>query len=719
MILALTGALLTLITAWSLGRLCLRGLRAPRPLALAVGAAVLSAAVFLLLLAGAANRYTFLALTAAAIALERRFRLPLAPERAGKPPARAARYFLGAVFAAYGVLYLVHALAPEVQPDGIGYHLGLVAEYSRLGAFPARVGFYEMVPQGMEMLFLHAFAFGGAPASKLVHLALLAASVPLMVRIGRRLSLPDAVSLPAAVLYFCAPVAGLTATSTYNDAALVFFVLAAFYALLLWRETRADAWLVAAGLTAGFCYAIKLPGVVVPAAAALFVVASGGGRRVLVFAAAALPLAVPWMARNAVLTGNPFAPLFNAWFPNPYFHALSEQELARALTRYGGVPLWRAPWELAAGGRLQGIFGPVFLAAPLGLLALRRKAGRLCWAAAALVALPWFFNIGSRFLLPSLPFLALALAMALPARVVWAAAALQAVLCWPAAIDLYSAPHSWRLRGFPWRAALRLEDEPHFLARRLNEYPLARMVEENVPPGQRVFSLAAVPKAYTTRDVLVYWHSAQADRLHDALRVAGLWSRVPLYDLRAEWPPQPLRALRFKLRAAHPGELDIHEVRLFSRQDRVFASPQWTLTASINPWELPWALDENFATRWRTWGPMRPGAFVEIDFDRPQVLTAVVLVSHTPVYGVPVEFEGLASGGWRLLSASPQAELRSPQDLRRAATWAVKRAGFAYILAPADESGNGPLGKSMSADPPGWGVEATACAGPYCLFRVR
>ena len=70
MILALAGALLTLLTAWAIGRLCLRGVRAPRPVLLAIGAAVLSAAVFLLLVAGVANRYTFLALSAAAIALE-------------------------------------------------------------------------------------------------------------------------------------------------------------------------------------------------------------------------------------------------------------------------------------------------------------------------------------------------------------------------------------------------------------------------------------------------------------------------------------------------------------------------------------------------------------------------------------------------------------------------------------------------------------------------
>lgn len=717
MILAFAGALLTLVTAWAIGELCLRGLRVTRPVLVATGAAVLSAAVFLLLLAGAANRYTFLALSAVALALNRRFRLPARPERGKAPPTRAALYFLAAVFGAYGVLYLVHALAPEVQPDGIVYHLGLVAEYFRLGAFPERVGFYEMVPQGMEMLFLHAYAIGGAPAAKLVHLGLLVITVPLIVRVGRRLSMPDAVSFPAAVLYFCAPVAGVTATSTYNDAALVFFALAAFYALLLWRETRANAWLVAAGLTAGFCYAIKLPGGIVPAAGALFVLASGGGRRVLLFAIAALPLPALWMARAAVMSGNPFAPLFNAWFPNPYFHAATERELARTLTY--DAPLWRAPWELAAGGGLQGLFGPVFLAAPLGLAALRWKFGRLCWAAAALLALPWFVNSGARFLLPALPFIWLAFAMVLPRRLLWAAAALQAVLCWPAMIDLYSGPHSWRLRGFPLRAAAGLEDEASFLRREAYEYPVARLIEDVVPPGARVFSLAPVAMAYTTREVLVYWHSSQGERLADALRVAGLWSRDPLFDLRGEWPAQPLRGLRFRLRGGHAAELDIREMRLFSRQDRVFASPQWTLNASSNPWDLPWAFDDNFATRWRSRDSMRPGMFVEIAFDRPQVLSAAVVVSQAPAYEIPVEFEGLTAGGWRPLPANIGTKPHPGLYLYRDATWTVRRAGFEYILAPADENGNGALGKSMSADPVGWGLEPAGQVGRYCLFKVR
>src|SRR5207248_7534463 len=82
---------------------------------------------------------------------------------------------------------------------------------------------------------------------------------------------------------------------------------------------------------------------------------------------------------------------------------------------YAGVSLASAPWELTMGSKLQGSFGPIFLLLPIGLLALRTTVGRWAWLAAALLAIPWISNEGARFLMPSLPFLALALAISLDA----------------------------------------------------------------------------------------------------------------------------------------------------------------------------------------------------------------------------------------------------------------------------------------------------------------
>ncbi len=256
----LFGALLVFVIAWVLGSVCLSRLAVPCTITLAVGAVAESALVFLFLLAGIANRATFAVVGAVCVALLLRFwtRVPRLADAVKAPADRVTVWLATAVLTCYGVFYLVNALAPEVQPDAAGYHLGLVSEYLRLGGFSRRVGFYEMVPQGVEMLFVPAFAFGWHSAAKLVHFAFLLATVPLLLGIGRRLQLPDRVAWTAAAIYFCAPVVGVSGTAAYNDAAMVFFILATFYLLQVWRDTGDVRYLAPTGVTAGFCYAIKM-----------------------------------------------------------------------------------------------------------------------------------------------------------------------------------------------------------------------------------------------------------------------------------------------------------------------------------------------------------------------------------------------------------------------------------------------------------------------------
>jgi 4-amino-4-deoxy-L-arabinose transferase-like glycosyltransferase len=710
----LFGSFLTLAMAYALGVLLLRKTPAPPEIALALGAAAESFLVFILLLLNAAQWWVFLAVAAAVLFASQKGDRRIFP--AGKM--RLSPFW--AVFLAYGVWYFVNALAPETVADGITYHLGLPYEYVRLGGFPDRIAFYDLVPQGMEMLYTVAFAFGRHSAAKLVEFGFFLATLPLIFRIGRRLGMSDLASLVAAVFYFCAPVVGLTGSCTYNDAALVFFTLAAFYLLLAWRDTSEGRYLLPAGMLAGFCYAIKFPGIFTVAAAVLFALARRRVKAAVLVAAGAVLVMAPWMARNAALTGNPVAPLMNGLFPNPYFHLATEKELTAGLSSLGPVTPAHVPWELAFGDHLTGTFGPLLFALPLGLVALRRREGRLCWAAAALVALPWFSNTGARFLMPSVAFAALALGMSLPRRAAWAAIAIQAVLCWPRVIDTWETRYAFRLHEFPWRAALRIEPEPEYLKKRFDEYNVAKLIERATPPEARTLALLTVANAYLDRDVTVTWQSAEGDQMLDTLRLAALYTGDSLFDWKASWPIQPLRAVRFRLPVSHPGEWDISEAQLYSGEDRVFSSPQWTLNAWPNPWEAPLAFDVNLATRWRTWEPMRAGMFLEADFDHPQRLTSAVLLSHTPVHGVPLEFHGQGTDGkWRLLSNAPEAIRRPPEDLRLEATRALRRAGFRYLLAPTGGGGNAPIGNNLAAHAPEWGLERAGEAGRYLLFRVK
>jgi len=717
----LFGALFTLATAYALGAVLLRKTPAPPEIALALGAVVESFFVFLCLVLNAGHWAVYLGLGLAAVAaalLAGSRRVTLGDPV--KAPLGRARIVAGGIFAAYGVWYFVNALAPETTPDGVTYHLGLPYEYVRLGGFPDRMTFYDMVPHGVEMLYTVAFAFGRHSAAKLVEFGFFLATLPLVFRIGRRLGASDLASLLAAVLYFCAPVVGLTGSSSYNDAAGVFFMLTAFYLLLVWRDTSDNRYPAPAGLMAGFCYAVKLPGLLAAVAAVWFVLAHRNRKAAVMVAGCACLVMAPWLIRDAVLTGNPVAPLMNGLFPNPYFHVAAEQELSAGLGSLGAVKPWQIPWELAFGDGLHGTFGPLLLAVPLGLLALRKPGGRLCWAAAAILALPWLSNTGGRFLMPSVAFAAFALGMALPARAAWAAIALQAVMCWPHVAETWQDPRGFRFREFPLAAALRIESEDRYCRRRFDEYNVARMIERATPPDSRTLALLTVANAYLDRDVTVTWQSAEGQRLLDSLRLASVDSGSFTYAWKASWPLESLRALRFRWPAASGGDFDIGEAQLFSAEYRVYASSQWSVAAWPNRWEGPLAFDGNLATRWRPWEPVRAGMYLEIDLDHPQLLSRAVVFTHSNVHQAPLEFYGQpANGGWRLLSNTPAAETLPRQDLRLEATRALRRAGYRYLLAATGSGGNAPIGNLLVGHEPEWGLERAGEAGSYYLFHVK
>src|ERR1035437_1241669 len=114
---ALFGAAFTLATAYALGILLMRKHPAPPEILLAIGAAAESFLVFLILLFHVAYWGAFLALGAAAVFAAWRFRGkgPGAPDPIRIP-------FAGwIVFGAYGVWYVVNALAPETIADGVTY----------------------------------------------------------------------------------------------------------------------------------------------------------------------------------------------------------------------------------------------------------------------------------------------------------------------------------------------------------------------------------------------------------------------------------------------------------------------------------------------------------------------------------------------------------------------------------------------------------------------
>jgi hypothetical protein len=281
-----TGALLSVICAAATGQLIAPGTPLPRVVRFVTGATAFSLLVFLTLLCHAGYLCVYLAIAAALAILAWRTQAKVTAVLPSVP------WFFRMVFAVAGVAYLANALAPEIQADAAGYHLRLVSDYVRLHAFSHRVGFFDALPQGMEMLFVPAFAVGAGSAAKLVHFAFLLATIPLIREIAHEAGLANVNGCAAAAFFFLAPVCAVDGTSAYTDIGLVCACCALVYLLQRWQGERSFALLVCAALNAAFCYAVKpnFGWVALAAFACLRFNAAFGGM-VLLFSA-------PWLARS-------------------------------------------------------------------------------------------------------------------------------------------------------------------------------------------------------------------------------------------------------------------------------------------------------------------------------------------------------------------------------------------------------------------------------------
>jgi hypothetical protein len=299
---------------------------------------------------------------------------------------------------------------------------------------------YGMLSQGVEMLFVPAFAIGRHSAAALVHFAFTIALAMAMLAYGRRLGKPWA-GAAGALLTFASPVVGVAGSSAYVDVATAAIVFAVFYWTELWDEQRGLRLLIPVGLLAGYAYAAKYTAFPIAIYALGFVAWRAKRLRpVLLVAGCAGLMAAPWIARNWIWFQNPFAPFGNAVFRNPYVHVIFERDYGEFLRTYLMPSLRALPLEATIRGRyIGGIIGPAFLCAPVALAALRFRAGRRLLLAGALMFSTYFLNIGTRFLIPGLPFLSLALGLALgeAAPYLLALMLFHAVASWPPVLNRY------------------------------------------------------------------------------------------------------------------------------------------------------------------------------------------------------------------------------------------------------------------------------------------
>lgn len=725
----LFGWLFTVVSPIALGRLFLNRLhlrlyREEQILfSFLAGAALLSTLVFAMCALGVVYKGVFLAAGIAAIAVW----LRAGPVRVtGESLAalqRRWKLLFFVIYAIYCVLYFFNALAPEHSPDGIGYHLGLVARYYREHGFhPINTTMYANLSQGMEMLFLFAFAFGRHSAAAMVHFAFLVVLPIAMLAFARRFGLGGC-GVIAAILVFASPVVGIDGISAYNDVGVTCVLFGLFYLLQIWDADRQPGLLILIGLLAGFGYAVKYTAVAGVLYAVLFVLwKSRKVRPAMVVSVCAVCMMAPWLGKNIVFVGNPFAPFANALFPNPMFEPTAEKSYAHDMRTFNEVAYPDIPVQVTVRGELLGgILGPIFLLTPVALLACRYRMGRQIVLAACVFTVPYFANIGTRFLIPCLPFWSLGIALALrnaPALAILVCL-VHALASWPAYVGKYCHPYAWRLQKVPVAEAFRRVPADKYLSEQARGYVLARAVEAHVPAGERVFSFGgSIAEAYTSREILVGFQSAFNRALRDILYIPLIHDFQPIWAHRFQFPARPLRKIRIIQTAKNNVDRwSITELRLYSKGVELARGPDWRLRAWPSPWTVQKAFDNSPVTRWESGTEIFPGEFVEVDLGRPTELDTVRVECSRDQYQTRLRLDALDAGGkWTTISNTPETEeLDAPKGLRKAATEEFKRAGVRYILV--EDYDYGAL--DLIAGAPVWGLHLIEEKGGAHLYRVE
>ncbi len=217
------------------------------------------------------------------------------------------------------------ALAPPTGWDTLVYHLTGPRLFVEAGRIVHSVDLpYLGFPELGEMQFTLGLLLAGDRVAPLFHFGYGLLALVVTASLAWRAFGRKGVAWLATTLLLSVPTLLSLMARAYVDATLLFYATAAFYALLRWRGSRAQAdvtsdrgWLVMMGLFCGFCGGVKYTAVVVPLALGLSVcwisrrdgLCAVVGRLALV-AVVAVVVALPWPLENWLTAGNPVYPFF-------------------------------------------------------------------------------------------------------------------------------------------------------------------------------------------------------------------------------------------------------------------------------------------------------------------------------------------------------------------------------------------------------------------------
>ena len=263
--------------------------------------------------------------------------------------------------------FLLTLTPPFEAFDALSYHLALPEKLLQFGGLHAMDVPPFWYPNITDYTYLWALGMGAERAAQMLHFGWAVISVSLLwwwaTQVWEK-------GIAKKALLLIASISSLPIVSSwaYADMALVFYAVAALYALTFFKSTHKSFWLSSTGIMAGFAMSVKYTSFTLPLACGLLILFSHrykeSFRSTLLFSTTALLVALPWYLRNMLVMNNPFYPFI---FNGLYWDSFRAEWYETAGTGIGWdlLEIISIPLNMILGHReislIDGRIGPLFL----------------------------------------------------------------------------------------------------------------------------------------------------------------------------------------------------------------------------------------------------------------------------------------------------------------------------------------------------------------------
>lgn len=327
---------------------------------------------------------------------------------------------LCALFVISAVALLLGTLTPELGGDALCYQLNLPKVFLKQGAVtPDFSDYNSFFPLLVNNLYLIGLATGGVFSAKIFHFFygfLLLSFIKRLLEIETK---KPSLAYFIALVVWTTPTIYNTLSTSYIDVALAFYTFSAVILFFTSLREGKCSWLFVAGLFAGSAFAIKYIALI--SGIALFFVwfcSMAVTKRwyahltgITLFLIGVALFSIYYLARNAVMTGNPFFPYWGMLFGEAnrphadlYVYGVG-QSWFHLLSVY--FNMFINPEAFGTSATRIGIF--YFLLTPFVILSLLfvRFARLYALFGIAFTAISFFVGQADRWIMPVLPVMAL------------------------------------------------------------------------------------------------------------------------------------------------------------------------------------------------------------------------------------------------------------------------------------------------------------------------